>query len=173
MGDMDKRPTPLCALRAGAKLARLKASGRIAAIPQGSRPPRSAAPRGPLRVCRPRASKCARPYCRAALHAPFGLTVISVLQIVRLVRPHSCTTLRAPFGLTVISVLQFVRLVRPHSRGRPRSLASSSILEASCLGASSGALAATRASLGIRAESNRALQTAPPRQPQQGSQGGG
>ena len=119
----------MCALRAGAKLAGLKASGRIAAIPQGSRPPRPAAPRGPSRVCRPRASKCARPYCRAALHAPFGLTVISVLQIVRLVRPHSCTTLRAPYGLTVISVLQFVRLVRPHSRGRPRSDAKPCVLK--------------------------------------------
>ena len=72
-----------------------------------------------------------------------------------------------------VSVPQIVRLVRPHSRGRPRSLASSSILEAFCLDASSGAPAATRASLKIRAKWNRALQPAPLRLPHQGSQGGG
>ena len=174
---MLRSPTPLCALRAGAKLARLQASGRIAAIPQGSRPPRPAAPRGPLRVCRPRASKCARPYCRATLHAPFGLAVISVIQIARLLRPplshdpaRSIWACR-DFGLSKSAP----PAPRPLAGGRAQTqnLASSSILEASCLGASSGALAATRASLGIRAESNRALQTAPPRQPQQGSQGGG
>ena len=70
-------------------------------------------------------------------------------------RPPCASAARGPLG----------------GRAQTQHVASSTFLGAWGLGASSGALAATRASSKIRAESSRALQTAPPGQPHPGSQG--
>ena len=138
-------------------------------------PPRPAAPRGPSRVCRPRASKCARPYCGTArsvwAYRDFGSANCAPSAPSLLHDPARSVWAYRDFGSSICAP----PAPRPLAGGRAQTqnLASSSILEAFCPGASSGAPAATRASSKIRAEWNRALQPAPPRQPHQGSQGGG